>query len=204
MVYLVTVFWLAYSFDSDGVPGVLFGILRILPQQNTALLSHVRSVRRRDMSIYANIYRFWDARFRRWWPLGDHLVTTWWPLGDHVVTTWWSLGDHLVTTWWPLGNHFVTTWWPLGDTQFFVSSSSVLHQFSISSSSVLHQLFTISSSVLHHFFNSSSSILHHFLIESSRTEGPKASPKGRYLGGAPRLLVANISYSSNSNSHPPK
>ena len=31
--------------------------LRILPQQNTALLSHYRvSVRRRDMSIYATIY----------------------------------------------------------------------------------------------------------------------------------------------------
>ena len=47
-----------------------------------------------NMSIYANIYRFWALMpvyiyniFRRWWPFGDHLVTTWWPLGDHLPTT---------------------------------------------------------------------------------------------------------------------
>ena len=40
------------------VKGMTKSFLRILPQQNTALLSHVSvSVRRRDMIIYANIYR---------------------------------------------------------------------------------------------------------------------------------------------------
>ena len=50
-----------------------------------------------NMSIYANIYRFWALMpvyiyniFRRWWPFGDHLVTTWRPLADH----WYSSPQH--------------------------------------------------------------------------------------------------------------
>ena len=50
-----------------------------------------------NMSIYANIYRFWALMpvyiyniFRRWWPFGDHLVTAWRPLADH----WYSSPQH--------------------------------------------------------------------------------------------------------------
>ena len=82
-------------------------------------------------------------------------LTTWWQLGDHLV----NLGHHLVTTWWPLDDHLGTIPWPLGDTQFFVSSSSVLHQFFISSPSVIHHFFISSSPFLPEFFINSSSLL---------------------------------------------
>ena len=68
-------------------------ILRILPQQNTALLSHVRPCVRVSVTgvtshLFAVItcirpckpYIFWKLMTATiHWPLGDPLVTTWWP-----------------------------------------------------------------------------------------------------------------------------
>ena len=77
--------------------------LRILPQQNTALLSHFRlSVRRRDMSIYANIY----TDFEHWFQyICSHDLTR----PDHYGDDYDDDNDHLATTWRPHGDHLATT-----------------------------------------------------------------------------------------------
>ena len=85
--------------------------LRILPQQNTALLSHFRvSVRRRDMSIYANIYiqiLSIDSNIYHVLMTRPDQTTT--AMTTTMMTTWWPLQDHLATTWRPLGSQ-VAVW----------------------------------------------------------------------------------------------
>ena len=78
----------------------LHNLLRILPQQNTALLSHVLPCVSPSTEVTSHFftfitcirpckpYIFWNLLTATiHLPLDDHLVTTWGPFGDHLVTT---------------------------------------------------------------------------------------------------------------------